>query len=317
MASANVDVSALIASTQRFYASNSFAQQVYNGRPLMAWMQKNGGIKTVDGGIEILEPLQTATNSTVQWQASTTDVDFSPQDGFSGATFSGKLMTGSTTLDWVTKWQNSGSVQVIDLWEAKVNQTKEEFAVQLNRGLIAGDGTTNPLKITGFPAMIGTTGTYGGIIRSSNSFWQSYTETTATALTDDHIRHGANVVSRNMTNNGPDLHLTTQTLYEKYESMILPAFRVEDKRMADLGFANNSLQWAGKPVIWDDEVDSGVWYFLNTKWFSLRPYKDANMGMSARRTPEKQLVDGMFHYWYGQATCKGCRYLGKLTAKTA
>lgn len=313
---ANPNVDALIASTQRYYANNEFAQQVYNGRPLMAWMNKNGGIKTVDGGIEIIEPLQTATNSTVDWMSALADVDFTPQEGFSGATFSGKLLTGSTVLDWVTKWQNEGTSRVIDLWNAKVNQTKEELAVKLNRALIAGDGT-NVLQLVGFPSMIATTGSYGGITRSSNSFWQSYVESTAAALTDDHIRHGANVVSRNMTNNAPDLHLTTQTLYEKYESMILPAYRVEDKRMADLGFANNSLQWAGKPVIWDDEVGSGIWYFLNTKWFSLRPYKQANMEMSPRRNPEKQLVDGMFHYWYGAATCRGCRYLGKLTAKTA
>jgi hypothetical protein len=219
-------------------------------------------------------------------------------------------------MDWVTKWENAGAHQVIDLWTAKMEQAKESFAVRLNRALITGDGT-NALMITGFPVMIATTGTYGGIARSGNTFWQSYVEATAGPLTDDDIRHGSNVVSRNMTNNGPDLHLTTQVLYEKYESMLLPAFRFENKNMADLGFANNSLNWNGKPVIWDDEVGTGIWYFLNTNWFRLRPHKSANMNMTDRISPHKQLADGLFIYWYGNATCRGCRYLGKLTGRTA
>lgn len=312
---ANPSIDALIASTQRFYGSKSFADQVYNGRKLLAWMKKNGAIQTYDGGIEVIEPLRTSRNTTAQWQASMTEVDFSPQDEHSGASFTAKILTASTVLSWVEKWQNSGSVKVIDLWADKLENTRESLSDLLNTAMITGDGT-NPLMITGLPVMVAATGSYGGIARSGNTFWQSYVESTVGPLTDQHIRTGARTVTRGLDNNPANLHLTTQTLYEAYEAMLVPALRFENKNMADLGFPAQSLTWGAAPVIWDDAVTAGEYYFLNTKWFRLRPHSQANMGMTDK-LPSKQLVDGLFHYWYGAFTAKGCRYLGKLTGKTA
>jgi hypothetical protein len=279
-------------------------------------MKKNGAIKTYDGGRLIFEPLQEDENDTIQWQASMTEVNMSPQDEFGGAEYTPKLLTASTVLPWTDRWDNSGSSQVIDLWKAKLNSTKESLTKEFNTTILAADGT-DPLRMLGLPVIVAATGTYGGIDRSTNTFWQSYVEATPGPLTDDDIRHGANVVSRNYTNEGPDVHATTQILYEKYESMLLPAYRFTNKAMADLGFANNTLQWNGKPVIWDSFVDTGVWYFLNTKWFSIRPHSQANFEMTERLNPQKQLVDGLFHYFYGASTSKGPRFLGKLTGRTA
>lgn len=313
---ANPSVDQLIASTNRFYANNKYEDQVYNGRPTIAWLKANGGVKEYSGGNPIYEPLREGQNSTLVVAGNYDEFNFTPQDNFGLAQFTPKMFHLTTVLDWATKWDNSGSVRVIDLWQEKVNETIERAQDYLNNIIITGDGS-DPLALVGFPVMIATTGTYGNITRSGNTFWQSYVNSDAVPLSEDHIRTGANTVSRNKKGNGPNLHLTTQTLYEKYESLITPSLRTDmaHKGMADLGF--NSLSWNGKPVIYDDAVGTGLWYFLNTKYFSVRPHSQANFMRTDRVHPMKQPVDGMVTLWRGAITCRGCRYLGKLSGKTA
>lgn len=312
---ANASITAVIASTKNYYASNKFADQVINGRKFTAWLKKKGGVVAYPGGPVIREPLETDENSTVTFQASLAEIDFTPQDEFSGADFTPKLMTGSAVLPMTDRWDNSGPEQVIPLWNAKVESAKKALTRVLNNKMIVGDGT-NPLEITGLPTIVSTSGTYGGIIRSSNSFWQAYVESTAGPLTDDDIRHLSNIVTRGLEGHSPDFHLTTLTLYEKYESMLLPSLRFENKNMADLGFPYQSLTWGAAAVVWDNDVDTGVWYALNTQYLKLRHHKDANFDMTDE-LPTKQLINGVGFYWYGNMTCNGCRYQGKLTGRTA
>jgi len=86
MASANPSVDALIASTQRYYANDEFANQVFNGRPMLKWLKANGRTKEYDGGAPILEPLISEESTSFQWQAALTEVNFAAQNGFAPGT---------------------------------------------------------------------------------------------------------------------------------------------------------------------------------------------------------------------------------------
>jgi len=314
MASANPSVDALIASTQRYYANDEFANQVFNGRPMLKWLKANGRTKEYDGGAPILEPLISEESTSFQWQAALTEVNFAAQNGLSAAQYNPKLSSISVVLDMLTQWQNAGRAKVIDLWNTKVMQAKETFSTRLNRSFITGDGT-NVLEITGLPVMVDSTGTYGNISRSSFPFWASYEAAVGGPLNEDDMRIAYNTVSYAIENNFPDLILTTRVLFEKYESLVLPSYRKEDLRIADLGF--NSCQFKGTPIVWDPEVPAGLMYFLNSKWMKLRPLAGANFYMSDKDTVGKQLANGMIIAWAGNATSNGCRYLGKLTGATA
>jgi hypothetical protein len=313
---ANADITAVIASTKNFYAHNSFADQVINGRKLTAWMKKNGAVKPYSGGAVIREPLETDENDTVAFRTSMAQVDFTPQDEFSGADFTARALNGSTVLPWTEKWDNAGET-VIDLWKAKLESTKKAMQRVLNNKMLTSDGTgANALAITGLPAIVSATGTYGGIARSGNTFWQAYVDSAGGPLTDDVIRLMSHTISRGLAGEGPDFHQTTLALYLAYEAMLVPGLRFENKKMADLGFPAQSLTWGNAAVVWDNDCDSGVWYGLNTKYLALRIHKDANFGMTDR-LPSMQMVDGLFHYAYLAMTCNGCRYQGKMTGLTA
>ena len=315
MAQANASFDEISASTRRYYANGKFAQQVYSGRRFLKWLQGNGRIQTWDGGDPIVEPILHEENTTVQSQTDFAELNYSPQGGLGAAHFTAKLYTGTAVLDWVSIWKNSGRAKVIDLWDAKVEQLKESFATRLNRDAITGDPTVVPTNLTGIKLIVDSAGTLGNIARSTNTFWQSYEEGTAGPLDAVDMRTAINTAGRALPDEKIDLILTTQILYEAYQQQILPAYQVQNLNNADLGAT--TAYFMGIPIVWDPEVPPGEMYFLSSKHLKWRPHVDANIELSDKDLVGKQLVNGLFTYFYGALTTDGPRYMAKLTGRTA
>jgi hypothetical protein len=311
---ANSNFDAISAATQRYYAHRKFEDAVFDGIPTFKYLKSRGGV-TVDwpGGEKIVEPLMEDDNSTIQAQSAYTEIDTTPQDGLGAAEFQPKLYTGSVVMSHVDQWKNSGPDAVINIWKAKVEQCKNSFQVRLNEDLF-NDGT-DPLEIVGLALAIDSAGTYGNILRTSNTFWQSYEEGTAGVLSEDDMRTALRTMTRNKAKFSDYLIVTTLALFNKYESLITPSLRFTDNRLGDLGIPN--LQFMGVPMIWDEDCTSGVMYFLHIPSFFLRVNPKANFTMSDKRQPEKQLVDVMSVAWHGALTTNNCRMSGKLTGRTA
>ena len=315
MAQANPDFNEIRTTTMEYYANKRLANQIYDGTPLLKWMRARGRTQEYDGGDPIVEPILHEENTTVRFMTDLAELDFRQMGGIGAAHYTGKLLTATAVLPWMDRFRNSGSARVIDLWDAKVDQMKMSTSKLLNREIIKGDPTTNPATITGLTLIIDSAGTLGNISRTSNTFWQAYEEGTAGPLTPEDMRTAIFTITRAMPDNMPDLILTTQALFSKYQSLILPAYQVSDLKNADLGVP--TANFMGIPMMWDPEVPEGVMLFINTKYLKLRVHSQANMEMSDRDMIGKQLVDGMFVYWVGNLTTNGPRYLGKLTGRTA
>jgi hypothetical protein len=163
--------------------------------------------------------------------------------------------------------------------------------------------------------MVDSAGTYGGISRTTNTFWGAYEEGTAGPLDEADIRLMLNTASRNRLENGIDAFWTTPTLYSKYESMVLPQYQFTSRTNADIGLTGLSFRGIG--LYWDDEIPSGNFFGLASKYIAVRPHEEANMKWSERVSPEKQLADSMFMFWFGNLTSSGPRFMGKLTGRTA
>lgn len=312
MPTGNSNYNALQAATVEYWANGKFANAVFDGVPFIKWLRSGGREKVYDGGKLILEPVMFDTNGTIQSQTPFQEVNNTPQDGMTDAQFTPAMYTGTAVMSWLDQAQNSGTAKMIDVWEAKVEQMKLAFQVQLNTDSFL-DGTQAPYALTGLAAIVGSTGTYGNISRTNNTFWQSYVEATAGVLSEDDIRTGYYTVGR--LNTYPDAMWTTQTLYQKYESLIVPALRFTPGDKGDLGVP--SLSYHGTPIYYDNQCQSGVFYFLTSQYLKFRPLKGWNMEITDRRQPTRQLVDMVIAYFAGQITCSNCRYQGKLTGRTA
>jgi hypothetical protein len=101
---------------------------------------------------------------------------------------------------------------------------------------------------TAWATLLNQATTVGGIDPQRNySWWASKEENTSTALTLAQMSSLYNSVS--VGNDHPDLLLTTQTLFEKYEALLQPQLRYTDTKTADAGFQN--LLFKAAPVMYD------------------------------------------------------------------
>jgi hypothetical protein len=158
--------------------------------------------------------------------------------------------------------------------------------------------------------------TVGGINSASgqnNDWWRSYEENTAGALTLAQMTTAYNTVS--VGNDHPDMVLTTQTLFEKYESLLQPQLRYTDTKTADAGFQN--LLFKAAPVAYDVHCTSGVMYFLNSKYISLVGHSDKWFANTEFLRPENMDARYALILCYGNLTIRNREKQGKLTAKTA
>lgn len=308
----NANYNALAAATVEYWGSGKFANAVFDGIPVIKWMRSGGREKEWRGGRLILEPVMFDGNSTIQSQSPFQEVDDTPQEGLTAAQFPIALYTGTGVMSELEQALNSGAAQMIDLWEAKMDQMKLQFQTRLDTDVFL-DGTQAPYSLVGLAALVSATGTYGNITRSGNTFWQAYVDSAAGVLSEDSIRTGYLTVGR--LNTMPDLGVTTQTLFEKYESLIVPSLRAEVGKAGDLGIP--ALYFKGCPIIYDNNCQSGTMYFLTSQYIKWRPLTGWNLTMSEKRSPARQLVDLIICKFAGQITSGNPRYFGKLTGKTA
>jgi hypothetical protein len=199
--------------------------------------------------------------------------------------------------------------------EAKIMQAEESMREGFNRMFFA-DGTGNSGKDwNGLGNLVESSGTVGGIDRAGtgNSFWQSYEENTATALTLAQMATAYNTVS--VGNDHPDTILTSQTLFEKYESLLQPQLRYTDTKTADAGFQN--LLFKAAPIMYDVHCNAGTMFFLNTKYITLVGHSSKWFQQTEFIRPEDLDARYALIMCYGNLTVRNCKKQGKLTAKTA
>jgi len=116
-------------------------------------------------------------------------------------------------------------------------------------------------------------------------------------------------------NDQPTIIITTQTLYEKYESLLEGQIRYTDTDVADGGFQN--LLFKGAPVTFDGACSSGQMLFLNTKYLQLVAHSDVWFKPTPFVRPTNQ--DAVFSQLlcYGNLTCSNRARQGLIYGATA
>lgn len=320
---ADVNVGELLSTTLKKYRK-TLVDNIHKSNAVFYYLKEKGNIKELDGGERIVVPLMYGKNTTAASYSGYDTLDVTPQVGIDSAEFNWKQYSVSITIDGKSERQNLGSSKIIDLLEAKTKQARMSLTEQLSTGLFS-DGTGNGSKdLTGLQAMVAATGTYGGINSLVNTWWAAGVESTSEALGLPKMRTGFNTASMGGKDT-PDLIVTTQTLYEKYEGLLTAVsasnvagsmqFRAEGtKKLGDGGF--QVLEFKGTPIVWDELCPSGTMYFLNTNHMNLSVHKDANFEVSNFVKPENQDARVAQILFMGNLTCDRRASFYKLTAKS-
>ena len=179
--------------------------------------------------------------------------------------------------------KNRGKAQLIDYAKEVVETTRLSFQDTLAESLLVQ--SADPLSIDALPTIITstpTTGSYGGLTRSSNAYLQNQIKdfsglTTGTDLLDEMTRM-YHICSEFKGNSGsqrtPDMILTTRAIYQDYERICRAMQQIVTNTTvrASLGFGD--LMFKNVEMFYDPNCPSGCMYFLNTDTFSM-PYDPA------------------------------------------
>jgi len=309
---ANANFDALLSTTLANYRSQ-LTDNVFTARPLTYTLMDKGRIRMLNGGTKIVEPLIYGQNSTVASYSGYDSLALTPQEGISAAEYDWKQYAASIAISGIEEAKNNGEQEIINLLEAKIMQAEESMRESFNTMFFA-DGTGNGSKDwNGLGNLVESGNTVGGIDSNTYTWWKSYEENTATALTLAQMATAYNSVS--VGNDHPDTLLTTQTLFEKYEALLQPNLRYTDTKTADAGFQN--LLFKAAPVMYDVHCTAGVFYFLNSKYITLVGHSNKWFAQTDFIKPEDTDARYALIMCYGNLTVRNRAKQGKLTAKTA
>lgn len=317
MATGNTDFDALVASTMKKYAPK-FTDNIFSHLPFLYWLKSKDRIEKVDGGEKLVEPLMYAVNSTASSYAGYDDLDLTPQEGITAAEYQWRQFAVTVAISGIEEAKNSGTSAVFSLLKAKIEQAElsaEESLNQMFFGAGTGNGGKDWYGLAYFIPDDPTTGTVGGIDRSdsTNAWWRPKVSDVSEPITIADISTQNNECSKG--NDKPDLHLTTQTLYEAYESLLQPHLRLTNTKVADAGFEN--LAFKSATVMWDDYCTAGDWFLINSKYLKLKAHSKVWMSPSPFIKPPGQDAKYMQYLSYGNLVANNCRMFGKLASRTA
>lgn len=261
-------------------------------------LSKGGGFMGQSGGDYIAVPLEYALNATVGSYSDTDTIDTTRQDVFDRAEAQWKEYAGTVVLSDLEKDRNAGEGKVFDLLPAKLENLRNSMRFHLNTDMF-GAGTANGSKvITGLQALVSstpTTGTVQGINRATFSFWRNQqTSGAQTSSAFDNLRASMrsvyNSCSNSMGDANPTFAVTTQTVFQGFEGLLLANERFTSKEEGDGGFSNEVLKFKGAKISYDVACPSGTLYFLNPKFIKLAYKKGSWFKMRPEVTPANQTL---------------------------
>ena len=294
---------------------------IYNAIPV--WYRLNSGNKKmVQGGTHIELPLQykrfnnggpysgrevlnTTANDTVKNMSLNWKQHYVPVE------FSGIDLAKVDTPD-----------AIVNLVSFKMDQAQHEMAANLSDGMWS-DGTTNPADIDGFRLAITDSGTYAGIARSTNTWWNAETDTTATMTATALNNFFMDLVNGGR---GPTLIVSRADQYNRFwklnqdhqEFPTQPGGH--DVQLASAGFHNqllNGVPWVIDSAVPDGSGGNSRIYFLNENFIKWVVHPRADFYMRPFQSPDNQDTISSLLLWYGNLLVTNPGLQGVMTSITA
>lgn len=307
------NVTSLLATTFSKYSKN-MADNIFNQIPLLAFLAIKNKV-TEDGGATLVRPIVYAKNSTAAAYASDDILDTTIQDVFTAAQYQWRQYAASIAIPGRIERQNSGDSQVIDYVTAQIQTAELSLKDKLNNDLWAAAQVG--AKVTPIQGIVSTTQTVGDISPTSQTWWQPTIQASgsfaARGLSD--MRSVWNQINVRNPVGPADFIISDRTSYEAYESVMVPALRLTDTKMGDLGFENfkyKTATWTFDPV-----AASGTIYLLNSRSLELVQHARTQFTLSEWVKPANQDVKVAQILWMGELTTSTRRKLGALTGVTA
>lgn len=316
--------------------SSGYQDLVSNGNVLLAVIKSNDGWRPFEGPT-IRERLLYNESGTYTRYSGYQFLNPSPAELINEAEFTPKMAAVSVVLSMEDILKNNGSTaQLADIMDVHMEAAEQELVDNVNTD-IHSDGTADSGRQFGGMQLAvptdPTTGTYGGISRSSNAIWRtttydasatSWDQTSETTVSATGVKPMFNqiVIERSRAKEGPDLILAAQSHYGAYQAATEAIQRITDGgKVAKLGFPSLKFYGSGRSI--DVVLEGGIGsampddvsYFLSMKHLKFRYHKDRNFSkFGGKQTPVNQDAVVQHVGIFGELTMTNPLHMAKLTA---
>ena len=285
---------------------------IYNDVPLLRVLNEAGRKRMVDGGVSIVEHIISAKQTDGGFYLGSDPLNTTQGDNTVLCEYPWQNAYEPIQITRDDERQNAGSShKMLDLVGTRIQLAEMAMKDRLGQALVTSVGEAN--KLIPMSTLVNT-GTLGTIAGATDTFWQSTVTTSgafaAQGLTDMSTLYYA--LSASSAKDNPTHIFTTSAIFQKYEQTRLPLERIQNTLTANAGFTN--LTYKGVPIIYDQYVDSGTMYMMNTNYWNLVVDTATDMVTTPFIAPSNQTVKVAFILWRGQQTTNNRRRLGKLSS---
>jgi hypothetical protein len=249
---------------------------IFAATPLWFWLKDKGKLKPIRGGRFLETNLEYGVNNTVQWISRGGSVALEDFRFLTVGQYQWRYLVANIMRYGVDEQQNAGDAQIINWVNAKLNNTEESLVTTLETTLVGGSGA-NALPAPSFDGLqflvpdsanvANSAYNAGGIDPSVYTWWQNQAITlTGKSFAVNGIttmRHLLNLCMNNRAMDQPDIIVSDMSTYEYYEDAVLPMLRIQNNKLADAGFINQTFK--GIPMVWTPSMSERM-YFLNTRF---------------------------------------------------
>lgn len=309
-----------INSISRRYIYPTLVDNVYRSN-LMFFRANARNKKVLQGGLQIEVPLVYSKFAAGGFYSGFDLLDVSPSDTVKNAAFDWKQAYVPVSVDGLTLIRADSPDAVVNFLAFYFEQAQTQLADQLGSG-IWSDVVSNNKSIDGLKGAVddGTVATtYGGLSRTSNTWWKAQVDSATATLTLAKMQ----TMFGNCTEGArhPTIIACTQAIYNSYWALNASgqAFPVqpggEDEQLAQSGFTN--LLFNGVPVVVDSWIPANHMFMLNEDYVYLFVNPRADFSMKDFREPVNQDAMTSLILWAGNLVLANCARHGKFTVLTA
>ncbi len=317
MASPNSTFTEIVTTTLREHPSE-VADNVSGHNALYRRLKTKGQIKKLDGGYEIVRPLDYAENSTYQRYSGYDTLNISASDVLSAAKYDWMQAAIHVVASGRELRMNSGKNQIIDLAKSRLKNAMRTAANNMSVDIYSDGALTN--QMGGLKNIITAdgSGTVGGINSATYAWWANqYLEITGSgAWTKSNIKGYMNTVWLACVRgtDKPDLLVSTNDFYSAYWESLQDLQRFASADPATAGF--DSLKYVTADVMHDlnsNFTSTGeTMFFLNTEYLEMCVHQSANWTQLDDKMSVNQDAEVIPLLWMGNIACSNRARQGRM-----
>lgn len=313
-----------ILTTTLEYRTKKLRDNVSKNNALLSRLKEKGKAKPVAGGVTIREELEYTENGTFMYYSGYEQLNVSPSDVMTAAEFAWKQAAVAVVGSGLElRIQNASKEQVFNLLEKRISNAEKTMANNLAVGAYSDGTGSSGKQVGGLQLLVAdspSSGTVGGINRSTWSFWRNYAFDATTdggaAASAANIQSYMNQVYLAISRGAdhPDLIAADNAYFRLYWESLQANQRFTDTKLAAAGFDN--LKYMGADVIFDGGIGGACpanhMYFLNTDYIYWRPHSGTDMIVGDEFKPGNQDAVSKLILWAGNMTLSNAQLQGVL-----